>query len=213
MGRGANTARKGRLTGAAGTRLDWVGTLRTKGRRSLQVQDLRYRPQPVGSGTLHCVLLDMSASMLRGEKLALAKGCLLALTEDFYRRREHLAVIGFSGNAARLLQAPGKATAFNAEWIRPLAGGGGTPIESALALADVLMQRARRGSSGRLLSLWLLTDGRFAELPARPHLADSCHIVDFETDTIALQRCRRLARDWDAQWIGAAQLAPPSTEA
>ena len=79
----------------------------------------------MGSNTLHCVLLDMSASMLRGEKLALAKGCLLALTESFYRRREHLAVIGFSGNEARLLQAPGKVATFNAGWIAPLRGGGG----------------------------------------------------------------------------------------
>jgi len=182
-----------------------VKTLGAKGRAPLQARDLRYRPQPVGSNTLHCVLLDMSASMLRGEKLALAKGCLLALTESFYRRREHLAVIGFSGNEARLLQAPAKATAFNADWIRPLRGGGGTPLASAMALAERLLQRARSASSGQLLSVWLLTDGRFAALPARPRLADSCQIVDFETEAIALQRCRRLAQDWDAQWICAAQ--------
>lgn len=177
-----------------------------KGARPLQAQDLRYRPQPVGSNTLHCVLLDMSASMLRGEKLALAKGCLLALSEQFYRRREHLAVIGFSGDAARLLQAPGKAAAFNAEWIRPLGGGGATPVDSALQLADSLLQRARRASSGQLLSLWLLTDGRFAALPARPRLADCCQVVDFENEAVVLQRCARLALAWDAQWIRAAQL-------
>lgn len=201
-----NTARRGRLTGMASARLDWVRTLAAKGRRSLQARDLRYRARPVGSNTLHCVLLDMSASMLRGEKLALAKGCLLALTESFYRRREHLAVIGFSGAQAQLLQASGKVAAFNAGWIQPLGGGGGTPVESAMALAERLLQRARSASSGRLLSLWLLTDGRFTALPARPRLADSCQIVDFETEAVALQRCRRLAQDWDAQWICAAQL-------
>ena len=181
-------------------------TLVRKGQRRLQFDDLRYRPQPVGSQALHCVLLDMSASMLRGEKLALAKGCLLALTESFYRRREHLAVIGFSGETAQLLQAPGKAGAFNASWIQPLRGAGATPVESALALAQQLLRRARAASPGQLLSLWLLTDGRFTALPARPLLADSCHIVDFETEAVALQRCRRLALQWDAQWIGAAEL-------
>lgn len=183
-------------------------TLTRKGRGRLQVQHLRHRAQPVGSSTLHCVLLDMSASMLRGEKLALAKGCLLALTESFYRRREHLAVIGFSGTEARLLQAPAKAAAFNADWIRPLRGGGATPVASAMQLAERLLQRARSASSGQLLSVWLLTDGRFAALPARPRLADSCQIIDFETEAVALQRCRRLAQDWDAQWIGAAALVP-----
>lgn len=172
----------------------------------MQRDHLRYRPQPQGSQALHCVLLDMSASMLRGQKLALAKGCLLALTEDFYRRREHLAVIGFSGGSAQLLQAPGKTAAFNAGWIQPLRGGGATPVESAMELAQTLLRRARNASPGQLLSLWLLTDGRFTALPARPALADSCHIVDFETDAVALQRCRRLAHEWDAQWISAAQL-------
>lgn len=180
-------------------------TLTSKGSEPLRARDLRYRRQPVGSNTLHCVLLDMSASMLRGEKLALAKGCLLALTESFYRRREHLAVIGFSGNAARLLQAPGKVATFNAAWIAPLRGGGATPVESAMELAQALMQRRRKACAGELLSVWLLTDGRFAALPARPALADSCQIVDFENEAIALQRCRRLAQDWDAQWISAAQ--------
>ncbi|MCD2514454.1 vWA domain-containing protein [Comamonas endophytica] len=170
-------------------------------------EHLHYRPQPMGSQALHCVLLDMSASMLRGEKLALAKGCLLALTESFYRRREHLAVIGFSGTSAQLLQAPGKVAAFNADWIQPLRGGGATPVESAMALAHQLLRRARAASSGRALSLWLLTDGRFAALPARPLLADSCHIVDFENEAVALQRCQRLALDWEAQWISAAQLS------
>ncbi|WP_200843588.1 VWA domain-containing protein [Pantoea sp. 18069] len=179
-------------------------TLGAKGRGPLQARDLRYRARPVGSHTLHCVLLDMSASMLRGEKLALAKGCLLALTESFYRRREHLAVIGFSGDEARLLQAPGKVATFNAPWIAPLRGGGGTPVEAAMALAHRLLQR--QAASKQLLSLWLLTDGRFETLPARPPLADSCHIVDFEIEAVALRRCQRLARDWDAQWISAAQL-------
>ncbi|MET1113342.1 MAG: VWA domain-containing protein, partial [Comamonas sp.] len=140
MGRGSNTARKGRLNGAPGTRLDWVKTLVRKGQRPLQRDDLHYRPRPVGSQALHCVLLDMSASMLRGDKLALAKGCLLALTETFYRRREHLAVIGFSGDSAQLLQAPGKVRAFNAAWIAPLCGGGATPVESALQRAQTVMQ-------------------------------------------------------------------------
>lgn len=205
-GRAANTARKGRLAGETSARLDWVKTLTAKGRGRLRARDLRYRRQPVGSNTLHCVLIDMSASMLRGEKLALAKGCLLALTESFYRRREHLAVIGFSGNEARLLQAPGKVATFNAGWIAPLRGGGGTPVASALQLAHALMQRRRQSCAGQLLSVWLLTDGRFADLPARPALADSCQIVDFENEAIALQRCRRLAQHWDAQWISAAQL-------
>ena len=167
----------------------------------LQSEHLRYRRPPVGSATLHCVLLDMSASMLQGRKLALAKGCLLALTELFYRRRERLAVIGFAGPQAQLLRAPCKVAAFNAEWIAPLQGGGATPVQSAVALVEALLRQQKAVKPGLLASVWLLTDGRFDPLPARPQGADSCHIVDFEQEAVALQRCARLARDWGAECI------------
>lgn len=170
----------------------------------LQSEHLRYRRPPVGSATLHCVLLDMSASMLQGRKLALAKGCLLALTELFYRRRERLAVIGFAGPQAQLLLAPSKVAAFNADWIAPLQGGGATPVQSAVAMLEALLRKQKSAQPGLQAAVWLLTDGRFDPLPARPQGADSCHIVDFEQEAVALQRCARLAQDWGADCVAAA---------
>ncbi len=172
----------------------------------LQLEHLRFRRQPVGSNTLHCVLLDMSASMLRGQKLAWAKGCLLALSGQFYRRREHLCVIGFSGSKAKLLQVPGKVTAFNEAWIAPLQGGGGTPIASAMELANALLGKYKAQKSSAMVSVWLLTDGRFDPLPARPDGVDVCQIVDLENEVVALQRCERLAQAWDAELILASEL-------
>jgi magnesium chelatase subunit ChlD-like protein len=199
-GRGGNTSRKGRLNGAAGRRLDWVSTLASKGRGALRPEHLRFRPRPVGSKTLHLVLLDLSASMLRGEKLAWAKGCLLALTEQFYRDRDHMAVIGFAGEQARWLQSPAKAGAFNAGWIAPLRGGGGTPIQPAV---DAVEGALRRCPPGTRATVWLLTDGRFDPLPVRPEGVDRCCIIDFENDAVALGRCQRLAAMWCGEWVRA----------
>ncbi len=178
--------------------MDWLRTLVAKGAAPLALAHLRQRRHAAGAMALHCVLIDQSASMLRGHQLAWAKGCLLALTEQVYQRRERLAVIGFGGTDARLLQAPGKVAAFNAAWIAPLGGGGATPIEAALRmLSDVMARDAKRTPAP--VTLWLLTDGRFDPLPERPPHIDACHIVDFEGDGLRLRRCAQLAKAWDAR--------------
>jgi len=161
-GRDSNTARKGRSLGPASRQLNWAATLAAKGPGALQPQHLHFRRQPQGRKTLHLVLLDQSASMLRRQKLAWAKGCLLALSALFYRRRDAMAVLGFAGEQAQWLQKPGKAGLFNEHWIAPLRGGGATPIQSAI---DAVQDAVRRAPAGTRAAVWLLTDGRFDPLP------------------------------------------------
>lgn len=155
---------------------------------------------------LHCILLDCSASMLRGKRLSLAKGLLLRWTAEFYRRREDLAVIGFSGEQARVLQPPRKAVAFNEAWIAAIPGGGGTPAQSAVALADALLRKRRRTAPEQHVALWLLTDARFDGIPPRPRDADICTVVDFDDSAIALGLATRIGAAWDAEVVRATDL-------
>ncbi|WP_230976247.1 vWA domain-containing protein [Pseudothauera nasutitermitis] len=138
--------------------------------------------------------------MLRGRRLALAKGLLQAWAARCYRRRETLMVIGFAGEQARLLHAPGKAAAFNERWIAPIAGGGATPAASAIALADRVLAQRRRSADERV-ELWLLSDARFATLPPRPQRADHCTVIDFDDGPRALGRAARLAAAWGADCL------------
>ena len=73
LGRASNTSGAGRAQTPARQRLDWHQTLAAKGAQPLALAHLRYRQQASGAKLVHCVLLDQSASMLRGQKLALAK--------------------------------------------------------------------------------------------------------------------------------------------
>ncbi|WP_349771944.1 VWA domain-containing protein [Thauera sedimentorum] len=187
--------------------MDWARTLAAKGPAALARSHLRHRPPPAGAATLHCLLLDCSASMLRGRRLALAKGLLLAWTAALYHRREALAVIGFAGGAARVLQPPRKAVAFNERWIAAIAGGGGTPAAAAVALADRLLAQRRRRAPDERVALWLLSDARFATLPPPPRHADQCTVIDFDEGPRALGRAQRLAREWNADCVSACSLA------
>jgi magnesium chelatase subunit ChlD-like protein len=144
--------------------------------------------------------------MLKHGNLALAKGLLLHWTRQLYRQRAELAVIGFGGGGAQLLQPPRRAVAFNEGWIAAIGGGGGTPVGAALQLAEQLMAQSRRRMPGRQRGLWLLTDGRFAALPPRPRHADFCVVVDFEGEAVALGRAERIAEAWQAEHVSAQAL-------
>ena len=53
--------------------------------------------------------------------------------------------------------------------------------------------------------LWLLTDGRSREAPARPRHADQVCIIDFDDARVPLDRAGALASDWDAAHVHAAE--------
>lgn len=202
LGRGLNLTRRGALLTSGGQRIDWLRTLASKGSDRLAARHLRFRRQAAGTRVLHCVLLDMSKSMLKGQKMAQAKGYLLSLSEQAYRQRDDIAVLGFSGEGARWIQPPGKAMVCNTPWIEPLGAGGGTPIGDALEyLSDLLRSQTRQQ---KVVHTWLLTDGRFVDLPTKPTMLEHCVVVDFEMESVALGRCQALAQEWGVDWEKAA---------
>ncbi|WP_462384217.1 vWA domain-containing protein [Pseudomonas sp. Marseille-QA0892] len=144
--------------------------------------------------------------MLKGRNLSLAKGLLVHWSARIYRERGQMVVIGFSGNGAQVLQSPTRAGPRNEQWIRPIAGGGGTPVTAGLQLAEELVARARKGRRPFAVALWLLSDGRFEPLPPRPTFADTVGLVDFESTRVRLGRMPRLADAWDAPCWSIAQL-------
>ncbi|MDR0225554.1 MAG: VWA domain-containing protein [Burkholderiaceae bacterium] len=184
---------------------DWPRTLAARGGAALQPAHLRRRPEPPQGTRLHCFVLDCSASMAAGGALARAKGVLLALMDEAYRRREQVALLCFAGTRVELRLPPRKAAAWNDDWIAPIGAGGGTPLSVAVAEAGQLL--ARHGGPARACEgwLWLLTDGRTRERPARPAAADQAAVVDFESGRVVLGRARGLAQDWGCRYMLASQ--------
>ena len=148
---------------------------------------------------LHCFLLDCSASMRNDGNLARAKGLLLALMQEAYQRRDHVALLCFAGEIVELRLPPRRASVWNDDWIAPIAAGGGTPLALGVRRADQLLAK----SGTRQNWLWLLTDGRSSESPERPGSADVVCVVDFEAARLPLHRARQLAENWDARYLAA----------
>jgi len=192
------------LHGAArqGAAVAWLPTLLAKGTGPLQREHLRRQPVAPRTSRLHCILLDTSGSMRRHGRLALAKGHAALMIGQAARLGDDVALLRFGGQGVELLLPPGPARTAGSQRLRPVGGGGGTPLVEALAQADRLLQRTlRRGGPNGPTEcwLWLLTDGRTLEQPQPPTAAEHLVIVDFDDVHKPLGRCAAWAAHWGAE--------------
>ena len=182
---------------------DWPRTLIARGAEPLALHHLRRRTTEPSQGRLHCVVLDCSASMLTSGALARAKGVLIDLLQEAYQRRDHIALVCFGGSGVEVRMPPAKAGAWNDDWIAPIGGGGGTPLQLGLQRAAEVLS-AHCGADAQMQGwLWLLTDARTRELPSKPVHADEIRVMDFDLGRVPLHRARVLANAWGADYLSA----------
>jgi magnesium chelatase subunit D len=212
-GRRPGRIRKGtaQLSAASGQRgrarqtgsVDWFATLRDHCRsslpgalaRSLNPDQLRYRERRRPASQLWIVAVDCSSSMLRSGGLGIAKGVASAFDRRAKSVGARLAVISFRGAGANLEvdSSPGRAVIPRA--IAALGGGGGTPLNEALAAVQALCKQTRWSAQGVFKRLLVLTDGRVkvprsvASLPSDLERV----VVDCESGRLRLGKAVQLA--------------------
>ncbi|MFM0242261.1 vWA domain-containing protein [Paraburkholderia phytofirmans] len=187
------------MRGEPGKRIDWLHTLAAKRQDALRAGHLRFAREAPRGGVLHCFVLDCSGSMLAGQRLALAKGLLIALFDRASAARAEAALVCFGGAAADVRFGPAVPRWWNERWLSPVGGGGGTPLTAGVRCASELLDRSARRKPGQQRWLWILTDGRTRDMPARPLDAHEVVFVDFEREAIRLGRCEMLADAWGAR--------------
>ena len=146
---------------------------------------------------LHLIALDTSGSMQRGGRLAWAKGYAARLIEQAARAGDHVALLCFGGQGVQLLLPPGPARVAGSARVRPVGGGGGTPLVACLREAERLLRKARHARGENCL--WLLTDGRTLEQPMAPAAAGHIVVVDFDDPLKPVGRCAAWAERWHAE--------------
>ena len=189
-----------------GGAIAWLRTLLAKGPQALQRAHLRHPPVAVRAPRLHLIALDTSGSMRRGGRLALAKGHAAMLIEQAAGAGDDVALLCFGGSGVELLLLPGPARRSGSARVRPVGGGGGTPLAAALAESERLLRQSRvrhRGQGACETWLWLLTDGRSLEQPVAPGAAEHIVIIDFDAPAGApgtgIGRCAAWAAHWGAE--------------
>ena len=188
----------------------WLPTLLAKGPQALQAAHLRHVACLASPARLHLIVLDTSGSMRQGGRLALAKGHAAWLIEQAARAGDDLALLCFGGQGVELRLPPRRARAAGSARVRPLGGGGGTPLGHALAQAEQVLQRAARRRGPVESWLWLLSDGRTLEQPAAPATASHIVVIDFDDPLRPLGRCAAWAACWRAEHRRPAPAHPSS---
>lgn len=185
---------------AEGAGIHWVRTLVAKGPQRLAPAHLRHRPLNARVPSLHLIALDTSGSMRQGGRLAWAKGYAARLIGQAARAGDHVALLCFGGQGVQLLLPPGPARAAGSARVRPVGGGGGTPLAACLQEADRLLRTVQRQRGvGGMSCLWLLTDGRTLEQPTAPAAAGHIVVVDFDDPLRPIGRCAAWAERWHAE--------------
>ena len=164
------------------------------------------RPQTAiaggGRGALLCLIVDTSGSMAARRRLARVKGAVEVALRRAYARRDLVAVVGFGGDGARTLVAPGAPLEQAAAAARNLPAGGRTPLAAGIAHAARLLQGVDGGKlSGRARIVVLLTDGRASDpdgharaaLARIVRAADHTVVVDLEEGPVRLGLAAELA--------------------
>jgi magnesium chelatase subunit ChlD-like protein len=192
--------------GQPGTRIAWPQTLAAMRQQTLHAEHLRFVREAPRGGVLHCFVLDCSGSMLAQQRLALAKGLLIALFDRASAARHEAALICFGGAGADVRFGPAVPRWWNERWLRPVGGGGGTPLGAGIGRAAQLLERRARLRPAQQRWLWILTDGRTRDEPTRPRAADEIVFVDFEREMIPLGRCAAIAGEWGARCFAPEEL-------
>lgn len=119
--------------------------------------DLRLRRFRRSARSTLIFVVDASGSAAL-HRLAEAKGAVELLLAEAYARRTEVALVAFRGTTAQLLLPPTRSLTRARRRLADLAGGGATPLASALETAGTLALAER--AKGRTPRLVVLTDGR-----------------------------------------------------
>ena len=146
------TLRKAETAARAG-----VGTIAVASAVQVRREDFRVTRFKQRSETTTVFAVDASGSAAL-QRLAEAKGAVELMLADCYVRRDSVSLIAFRGQGAQVLLPPTRSLVRAKRSLAGLAGGGGTPLATAIDATLALAQTTRR--HGRTPVAVLLTDGR-----------------------------------------------------
>ena len=126
----------------------------------LEPQDLRQKVRESRLSNLILFVVDASGSMAARERMAAAKGAVLALLLDAYRKRDQVGLVAFRGQGAELLLPPTNSVDLAEARLRELPTGGRTPLAHGLEVACRTVDRHRAMRAEALPLLVLISDGR-----------------------------------------------------
>lgn len=195
--------------------------------RLVEAADVRQAVREQRSANLIVISVDASGSMGASQRMATAKGAVLALLTDAYQRRDLVALVAFRGEKADVLLRPTSSVEVARARLQELPTGGRTPLASGLLTA--LAVATSKGRSGEYRPLLVvITDARATSGPedrdpfGTATLAAAeirragipAVVIDVESvgGGLGLGLARRLAGEMGASHVPLKELTPAAVE-
>jgi magnesium chelatase subunit D len=126
----------------------------------VEPQDVRskVRKRRVGVSIVFCV--DASGSMGASNRMEAAKGAVLDLLQDAYKRRDRVGLVSFRGDSAEVLLVPTSSVELAQMRLRKMETGGATPLAAGIDRAMELLTSELRRDPKTVPWMVLVTDGR-----------------------------------------------------
>lgn len=156
-----------RTEDATGRDIDLGATLGAAARRGgaqggaidIQPEDVHRKVRVRPRSSLILFVLDGSESVASDNRVELAKGAILELLQDAYKKRDRVGLIVFGNNRAEIVLRPTHSTDRAQQMLRELTVGGNTPLNAGLSVAQGTFEQERKARPDSRLVMVLLTDG------------------------------------------------------
>lgn len=144
----------------------------------VQRQDLQRKVRVRRAANLVLFVVDASWSMASSQRIEAAKGAVLSLLHDAYRRRDQVGLITFRGQGAEVVLPPTSSVELARRVLHDIPIGGKTPLSAALVAAHRVCILARRRDPEIVPLVILLTDGNGnVSLTGMPVLEEGYHLA------------------------------------
>ena len=188
---------------------------------SVTSSDLREKVRERKTGCTMVFVVDASGSMGANRRMEAAKGAVLSLLVDAYRKRDRIAMIAFKGNGAEILLPPTDSIELGKRMLDVLPTGGKTPLAEGMRKGLELLTQEMKKNLRQKPVMVLLSDGRANA--GSPHGTDPFRdalltadaiskagitpvVIDTESGLVRLGKMRQLADKMNAKYFPMEQL-------
>jgi magnesium chelatase subunit D len=126
---------------------------------SIRKYDLQRKIRVKQTANLILFVVDASWSMAVAERMSAAKGAVLSLLTDAYKRRDRVGMIVFQKDRAKLVLPPTNSVVLARRSLSDIPIGGKTPLSAGLNMAIEVIKREELARPEVRPLMILLTDG------------------------------------------------------
>jgi magnesium chelatase subunit D len=186
-------------------KLDWFATI-VANLGTWPISKLRLKKTQTLRPVLNLILLDTSASILKGQSFGKAKSVVMNIANAAYLAREQLTVLGFGNEDVTTLLPKRRAPKSLRALLDTIPAAGGTPLREMLIHAAEFQRKQLRMTPHLCLKTYVISDGKTTQHFEDLSMFGEVTVIDMEDSSVKRGRAQELADLLSARYLTLPQL-------